>query len=370
MADDSRTPLLPPRGWRAISAILALGALVAIGAFALWTDDPRVRYAQMTCGYTQVYRTAGPVEVLLLGSSRMKFGVDPYAFADAIDRDPDSTAIVNMGRPGRGTGQMYQQLLDTERERGVQGAIVVEYSPSDAPVFTRESLYYHYLPSYPATATFRSLVADWRSKPREPVYAKAQDLLTQVRYKVDVGIEAALLGREDKNRFRRPDRRREAGVQTCVNKPRVPEEQLKRNPISAQLLRERERSVERRVGPDGSWKDLPDLEWDLGVVNQDRQAHYIDEIIRFGEERGLPVYVVLFPGYLEPQPDPQIAIDFEERFGIPLLYPPLELRETLNADEGYYYRDRNHLNRRGWTLYTDWLVDEMRARGWDPAAAR
>lgn len=363
--DAHRPSPLSPRLWRVLSAVLALAAIGAIGYLALWTDDPRVRYAQMRCGYTQIYRTAGPIDVVLLGSSRMKFGVDSRSLAEDLGLDPEAAAIVNMGRPGRGTGQMYQQLLDAERERGIAGPIVIEYSPSDAPVFGRESLYYHYLPSYPATVTFRSLAADWRSKPREPAYAKAHDLLQQVRYKLDTGLETALLGRAERNRYQRPERRAVKGVQTCVNKPRVPEEQLKRNPKSAEFLREREASVAREVGPDGSWRDLPPLQWDVDVVNQDRQGHYIEQVLRFGEERGVPVLAVLFPGYLEAQPDPQIAIDFERRFGIPLHYPSLELREQLNADDGYYYRDRNHLNRRGWKLYTAWLAGLLQEA--DPA---
>lgn len=369
MSDDTRTPLLHPRGWRVVSAILVVGVVAALGYLALWTEDPRVRYAHLQCGYDQIYRTGGPIDVLFLGSSRTKFGIDPYAVARAIDRVPETTTIVNMGRPGSGPGQLYRQLLDTERERGVAGPIIVEYAPTDAPVFGRELPYYHYLPTYPATTTFRGLLEDWHSKPREPAYAKARDLLGQVRYKMDVGIETALLGREEGNRYRRPERRAAGGVQTCVRNPQVPEEQLKRNPIVTDLLRERERSVARRVGPNGTWRDLPNLRWNIDGVLQDRQSHYIDEIIRFGEERGLPVYAIVVPGYLEPQPDPGSAAQFEERFGIPLLSPPLELRETLNADKGYYYRDRNHLNRRGWTLYTDWLVEEMRAAGWDPPAA-
>ena len=354
--------------WRIGCVIVLLGGLVAFAKFVRWVDKPTVRYAQMGCGYEQVYRTKGPVDVLFLGTSRMKYGVDPYTVARAIGRDPASTAVVNMGRPGRDTGQMYTQLVETERERGVTGPIVVEYSPSDAPVFTRDSSYYDYLPNYASVVTFRDILADWQSKPHEPAYSKVHDLLEMAVYKIDAGMETALANRGLVIQNLRTKTALEAGVQTCVDSARTPEDQLRRNPENAKLLRTRERNIAGRVGPGGSWRDLPDMTWDVSYVNQDRQAYYLEKIIRFGEDRGLPVFVVMFPGYLEPQPNPASVAAFERRFGVPLITTPLSLRDTLNADHGRFYRDRNHLNQRGWSIYTEWLVGKMRAAGWDPNA--
>lgn len=352
---------IPPHVWRIVSGLLALGALAGVGYLYWWSDDPRVRYARMTCYYEQVYTTAGPVDIVLQGTSRMKYGVESRALAEGLGLDPTTAAVVNMGRGGRGTGQMYQQLLDIEAERGVRGAVVIEYTPSDATIFTPEPLYYHYKATFPTNVTYDTLLSDWESKPREPGYAKARDLFAHLQYRLDTTVETALVGIRPRIREVPRADREAAGVQTCMSNPtsRV----VRRWGNQAQTLVRRAERIQRVVGEDGTWRDQPPLDWDISVVNQDRQSHYIDAVIRFAEERDLPVFVILVPGYLEAPPSERFLDGFEERFGVPLLSPPMEVLEDLNSGEGRYFQDANHLNRAGYVRFADWLASALEERG-------
>ncbi len=352
---------ITPRTWRIISGLLALGALAGVGYLYWWSDDPRVRYARMTCYYEQIYTTAGPVDVVLQGTSRMKYGVESRALAEGLGMDPATATVVNMGRGGRGTGQMYQQLLDIEAERGVRGAVVIEYTPSDATIFTPEPLYYHYKATFPTNVTYDTLLSDWDSKPREPAYGRARDLLAQLQYRLDTTVETVFEGIPPRIREVPVAQRETTGVQTCMSNPtsRV----VRRWGNQAQTLVRRAEKVQRAVGEDRTWRDQPPLEWDISVVNQDRQSHFIDAVVRFARERDLPVFVVLIPGYLEAPPSARFQADFEERFGVPLIAPPLEVLEDLNSGEGRYFQDANHLNRAGYVRFADWLASELERRG-------
>lgn len=338
----------------ALRLVLVIVLVVAVGALYRGSEDPRVRYALMPCVYKQIYGTVGPVEVVFFGSSRMELGVDSFTVARAINRDPATTGVANLARQwGRVSGQVYQELIDLDHERGVEGPIVFEVASGIGED-----------PFDPATVPMDTLVANWQSKPHSPVNTKVHSLLTQVVHKVDVSVETVL--RRRWNHSPPPQHRVRARAQTCIAWPLVDETQIFRPAKYAAVQRQKARDVARQVGASGTWKDLPARAWDVDSLSREGQSFYIDKLVKFGADRNVPVFAVITPGYLENQISPRVAADFQERFGAPLLIPPLELLDQLNSRDGYYYRDRTHLNRRGWIVYTEWLVAAMRNAGWNP----
>lgn len=352
MADSPITPRASPRRWRVVSAALVACSIAAVGVVAAWADAPHVRYATMPCVYRMIHGSDAPAEAVFFGSSRMQFAVDPFLFAEAQGRDSRASAVLNLARQqGRRSGQVYRQLLEIERERGIDGPIVFEYAGGAGFVDAYE----------PASVTYGALLANWGARPAEPLYERTFTLARQVARKFDLAIESALVGRA---RLRAPaEPRIRARPQTCVQRPRAAEEDLYRPPKYEAAKRDLERRIAEEVGPDGSWRDRPRKTWDVYRSTWDLQAHYIDQIVRFGRERDLPVFAVVIPGYLERGSDPRAVAAFEERFGIPLLTLPLDVRERLYADRGAYFRDRKHLNRRGWRVFTAWLAEEIRLSG-------
>ena len=122
----------PSRGARAIRIVFALLLVVSIvGTFALyaWADQPRVRFARLDCHYDVIYRTRGPVDAVVLGTSRAQRGILGEELTVGLGLDPKHDAVVNIARGGRGPGELYQLLTALDEERGITGPIIVEYTP-------------------------------------------------------------------------------------------------------------------------------------------------------------------------------------------------------------------------------------------------
>jgi hypothetical protein len=352
--DDSRRT----RRLRIAFGALFAASLVGLGWLAWWSERPEVRYAAMACYHQQIYDASGPVEAVVLGTSRAKYGVDVLTLAEGLGLDPATAGVVNGGRGFRGTGQMYRQLLDLDAERGVVGPVAVEFTPEDATSFTVRPPYYQYKPNHAVNVPYADLVEDWRAKPREPAYSRARDLLSHLQLRLDATLQTAIEGIPDRVVVRERDARPEHGALTCLSNPAS--RKVRRWGRQAATLETRERKVAAQVGESGSWRDLPARSWPLDVVNLDVQDHFIRRFVDFGRERDVPVLLIYVPGYLEAPPSEAYLAAFEERYGQPLLVPPAEVLDELNREGGWYFQDVNHLNRRGHAVYAEWLAGEMR----------
>lgn len=347
------------RALRIAFGALFAASLVGLGWLLWWSERPEVRYAAMACYHQQIYDAAGPVEAVVLGTSRTKYGVDVLALADGLGLDPATAGVVNAGRGFRGTGQMYRQLLDLDAERGVVGPVAVEFTPEDATSFTVRPPYYQYKPNHAVNVPYADLVEDWRAKPREPAYGRARDLLAHLQQRLDATLQTAIVGIPDRIEVRDAERRPVRGAHTCLSNPEST--RVRRWGRQAATLETRERRVAEQVGADGTWRDLPPRTWPLDVVNLDAQDHFVRRFIDFGRQRDVPVLLIYIPGYLEAPPSEAYLTAFEERYGQPLLVPPPEVLDELNREDGWYYQDVNHLNRRGHAVYAAWLAGQMRA---------
>ncbi|MGA0122151.1 MAG: hypothetical protein ACO3KD_03990 [Gaiellales bacterium] len=356
---------LPPRiaGLRASRlpfVLLALPVLATVALLLVWSDEPEARYARASCYHEAIFASAGPVDVLVLGTSRAKYGVDPTALARDLGLDPATAGVVNLGRGGHGMGQMHQLLLDVAAQRGAPRVIAIEISPGTRRRSVAER-YYRYLPSFPISAQWRQLAGDWRSKPREPAYLRLRDLLGQVQLRVDATVETALRGvprRMDQAADAIPPRR---GPQTCV--PAHIDKAVQRWGRQEATLRARERRVAEEVGDATRWAERTPPAWNLDDIDLDRQDHYLRLIIGYAKTRGIPIVPVLIPDYLGGPADPAFVDAFERRYGVALQTPPLEVLAELHRDGGWYFQDANHLNRRGATVYAAWLATAIRAAG-------
>ena len=334
--------------------LLGIGCLALLGSLFVWSDGPRVRYATMSCQYDVLYGTAGPVDAVVVGTSRAQRGVSIETLATDLGLNPVSVGAVNIARGGRGPGQLYQQLVDLDTERGIDGPIIFEYTPSDMAFWRSKPLYYQYTPNFAVNVPARQFVEDWRSKPREPAYSRLRDLLGQAQVRLDASLQAMLMGSVSRN----PDvplaERPPASAQTCITAAGKVQTAGQRR-----QMQRRERQVSKQVSAGGSWRDLPPAVDDLGLVNQDRQNYYVGKVIAFARARGVPIAIVVMPGYLEAPPASEVLQDFQRRFGVPLLYPPLAVREQLN--DPAFFQDAYHLNSDGSAVFARWLAGQILA---------
>ena len=159
------------------AAAALLGVLAGVAALITWSDQPRVRYASLKCVYRQIYNYQGPVDVVIVGTSRTKWGVSPQLVSAALsDAATPAPTVLNLSRSWRGTQQMFQEIKDVENERGIRKAIVVEYS-REGDVIATSQRYYDYYPEHAALVPIGEFVDDPAEKPREPAYLRLRDLL-------------------------------------------------------------------------------------------------------------------------------------------------------------------------------------------------
>ncbi len=332
--------------------VLGLTAATLVAAFVWWTDTPRARYAGMSCQYGAIFDRQGPVEAVILGTSRAQRGVDPTRLAEDLGLDPTSAGVVNLARGGRGHGQLHQMLVDLDEQRGIRGPVILEYTPENDAFWLPQPLYYQETSNEGARLTFGSFADAWRAKPREPSYARARDTLEYLRVRFDTGLESLATGAWRRNQSRPALQRPPARAEGCMTPAGIGQ-----RPGHVRQLDRRERAVEREVGDLSRWRDLAPTAGEFDLVNQDRQHHYVAEAIAFAQERDIPIVIVAMPGYLEAPLDPNLPRRFEERFGVPLLVPSAEVRDRL--DERELFQDAYHFNERGRAMFTAWLAQEL-----------
>lgn len=336
-------------------ARLAFGVLAVLSALGLgwllwWSERPDVRYAALSCQRSIIYERDGAAALTLLGTSRVRFGVDERALADRLGlAGPER--IANLARAGRGMEQLHAELLELDAARGIAGPIVVEYPPEDEVSFSKAPLYYQQRPDFGAVAPWRLVVADAEAKPREPAYSRVRDLLAAGQTRLGAALESAIVG-VPRDRHNPESVRVDAeGCPSFLDEPST----TQRRRVLAGL-----RGLREAVGEGGSWRDLPRADHPVGLVNLDAQEHYVRRIIALGEARGVPVHVVLMPALFEAPPSDAFLRDFEARFGQPLEVPPDEVLDVLYAPDGSMYQDDVHVNAQGSGVVAAWLAEVVR----------
>lgn len=346
------------RATRIAFAVLAALSCLLIVALYAWADQPRVRFARLDCHYDVIYGTRGPVEAVVVGTSRAQRGVLGEELAVGLGLDPDRDAVVNIARGGRGPGELYQLLRALDEERGIAGPILFEYTLEteigrrEAGGWVLEPRYYQYNPILD-NMPLGLLGEDWRAKPREPAYGRLRDLLWQMQARLDTSIEAALDDTASRNEPVALADRKAPRMQTCIAGQR-------QRPDQKAQMRAAVARYDRELGPDRTWRDVEPVGWSFDEIDQDRQNHYVREVVRLARERDVPVFFLAMPGYPLAGADPAMAAEFEERFGAPLLYPPPELLDRI--DDPALFQDKMHLMGDGSRRYTDWLAAEIARR--------
>ncbi len=328
-----------------VAAFVLACTLFGVVALVAWSDQPRVRYASLKCVYRQIYNYQGSVDVVVVGTSRTKWGVSPTEVSTAISAGQEPPKVVlNLARSWRGAQQMFQEIKDLQSERGIRQAIVVEYSREGDVVATSQR-YYDYYPDHAALVPVEEFLSDPLLKPREPAYLRFRDLLELGQQRVDYALGRLLSGKADAN-LTIPVTERPQGVSDgCTGKDR---------PFKQAALDGWEQRTTRRSGP---WEERKLGSWRIGAINADAQRETLKEIVAFGKEHQIAVYFVLMPRYLDPPTSPAYVQKFESIVGAPLLVPPKDVLRRLN-DGGY--SDPNHLYEPGRKLYSKWLGEQIR----------
>jgi len=329
-----------------VCGVLLLGILGGVFALVAWSDQPRIRYASLKCVYRQIYTYQGPVDVVIVGTSRTKWGVSPEEVSRVIsDGKQPPEVVLNLARSWRGTQQMFQEIKDVQAERGIKHAIVVEYSREGDVVATSQR-YYDYYPDHAALVPVEEFRTDPELKPREPAYLRFRDLLELGQLRVDYSLDRWLSGKANAN-LTIPAQERPVGVSDGCTGPDRTLNNAANTSWAKQVLKKGKAWEKRKPGS-----------WPIGMINSDAQRQTMKEMIAWAHDHGLQIYFTLMPRYLDPPASDAYLARFQRTFGVPLLVPPKDVLAQLN-DGGY--SDPNHLYKPGREIYSQWLGEQIKA---------
>ncbi|MEM8751965.1 MAG: hypothetical protein AAGF90_03215 [Pseudomonadota bacterium] len=301
---------------------------------------------------------------VFVGSSRIRRGLDPDAFA-AAEGWPEA-AVANLGHP-KSSAAFDAALARELAGRAPLELIVIEVSPrspeqverehraarerraaADLPLSSgvAEELFY-------VGASWGEMAAQvWRAA--ETPALGLWDLLRAGAARIERQLVYAARMRNVRQVFAADPAIDGAHGGWCMRRDWLGDEP--RGELQEELIT-RYRDA---FGPDEAgrrWTDPAPGRYltapELGLA---RAA--LADLAAFGRARGIAVVGIYLPGVATPQPDPAFVDEVEAALGLPVLIPDEALRARL---EDEFYDDNVHLNASGRRLLTAWLAERLRA---------
>ena len=295
--------------------------------------------------FTALYDRLPSAQIVMLGSSRMRRGIDPDQLAAELSLDP--VTVINFGMPHGSSGRNHIFATEImERAPRLQTLLVeVRYKPiSNAKDSYADYIYWG---GFPAVASIGELWTDIESKPSQSTVMGYRDFLHAVINKVELGLESIHSGRiidvmisDDtglrnnvcwQDRFGNPDK------------------------ISGKGLKKEKQEFYKKHE---NWFDegYADLSVLFESPAMERERFYLKKTAEDAKARGISVYFVLQPTYYNWPPSPEFKQQFEYEFGAPLIVPDKsKMKELIDAG----FQDYSHLFNESRQIFTDFVVDEI-----------
>lgn len=332
-----------------IFSVAATGLFGFVGYFFWATNASAFRLHSLPCQEKLIFGTYGPVDVVILGSSRTMQGVSAPLVSAAMDGAP---VVLNMARSWRGNGQLYHMFRDLLESHSVTKAVVVElsyFSYTD----NRSRVYWNgYYPNYHLVTNTRDFVDDFFSTPREPIYNRLRDLFGAILAQLDDRLNRYFEeSYSDSWRLAYPNPqvvKTKVATTSCFRKD---------NKYKPSLLKKKLEAVSKKHG---AWELVENNGWDLDVINNDRPSHYIDKLRLLAESHGIQLFLMLVPKYLETAPSPDFLDSLAMKYGVPILSPDLSVRGQMFRARGY--TDLTHMGSDGREIFSHWLGESLQLR--------
>lgn len=320
-----------------IAIVPGIFLLAIICIILLRSDAPNYRYSTLPCQYNMIFQRSGPVDIVVVGSSRSLRGVSPMILENAVPEMYASSVVINLARSWRGPGQIYRMLSDVFENHQVRHAVLFEVTHNE------NRQYYGYYKNYSVNSYLADIIQDFNSKPREPWLSRFRDSIDLFFERTDKSITQFLMGT-----YNLPPTNGDMPVSRtdgCSKKD---------NELNKARLRKHEMFIDSRFG---DWDNVPGRQWSLDALNEDRQAYYLHKTIELCREYNVSLIFYYVPRYLEKPITDELGKTFLEKFGFTLVSPSQNIMEMM-FDDGY--TDPGHMGEKGRNIYTNWLVTEVR----------
>jgi hypothetical protein len=347
----------------AVRAVLALAFLASLGVLWVMTS-PIGRSAGISnsqnCFQTLHHRTGKATpELLVIGSSRLRRGVDPDHLAEVLGFPPEH--VINLAHPRTSLAYDYSVIRAQAEahpvrhilfEFMVRGPKLIELEKALDPIPSP------YLPLIENRADDLFLLGGRiRDQMRllltsdQPALAEGWEISRLLSERL-ARMMTLLATRQIFPKLTRPDPRMDtARHNICAARGWSEETDKQQNGTpAARALREAYRTTFPRQTLDGlAYFESPEFERDRRVI---------EAVLDFARSRNIQIAFVYLPSIHVPVKGPALSARFKEIFSAPLLIPDPRTRSAM-SNGGFY--DNNHLNNKGRALFAEWLAREMRS---------
>lgn len=338
------------RGRAAIVPAAVLAVSLGIVGVALANFDI-LRYANAHnthyC-YWKLSDRLSKADLVIVGSSRMRRGIDPDQLAELLSMK--AKRVVNFGMPSRSMARNFVFVSDMVESPHPPEALLVELSYDKLAFPTSDYRDYRYQPHFAGFGAVQVLAEDLGSKKHQSLVLRARDFLDLVMTKIETGVASVFTGKLNETLEYRMESERE----NICWRPKFDD------PVKA-MVKKHKKARKKFYSEHDDWFDegFADLDALFDKTSLERDRYYLKQIVRMAKARGVALYFVLLPSYYTWPPPPEFASEFEARFRVPLIFP--DKRKLKEITDGGYI-DFGHLAPRGREIFTRFVADELASK--------
>ncbi|WP_095590591.1 hypothetical protein [Actibacterium ureilyticum] len=327
----------------------ALGILCVCIALPLSIDRPEIRFGSagnsQKCLANQIINMPTDVNILLLGSSRMRRGLDPEQLSKSIAQNPK---VYNLGRPGFSASRSYVMLRELF-DSGIRPSLLVVEAETEA---LRGALN---TKKYARPFTWRadtSSVFSFKDHLTFPVAIAETGYLgwsfivgNGLLSKIERGLALKLADDIFETDPSQPAKT------VCMR-------ETFDNPTPVGIARAERKKARIEKILNKQFDDL-DHEFDDRFNFEDNsfsraEFHYLQKIRELAQQYDAALIVIRPHHYRSPPPDDNVRAKLTHLIPEYLAPPEQVYRQTARE-----FMDRSHLNPKGREIYTRWLSQEI-----------
>ncbi len=335
------------------------------------------------CYLNLYYSLPSEVRVLLLGTSRVRRGVEPELLAESLKLPPK--AVANLGHPGGSLALDYSIAERVSREQHISLVVFGVRAQSDRLASISKLLHRAARRGEPIPEMTEREVRlhGWRARNRliglasgkverryvigAPISAQARDawrrtespvlaswdisrlFVKKVEETIPMIFEGLLLDLALAKQVEEPE------LVCHKSEWSRPEDRFQHG--NAQERQSKDFHREFFLGLDSrqAWVDPDPLAFLTSEATADERS-WIQDLVALGEARGFRVVFLYLPRIHVPIDHERLSKEFEREFSVPLLIPSPALRARLEKSG---YVDQSHLNLSGRDELTRWLGAEL-----------
>ncbi len=309
-----------------IAGIILFVSLVAFLIKA--TDRPAYRYSKYPCQFDMIYGQKGPVDLVVIGSSRSLQGVD----AEILSNELGGTTVYNLAKNWRGQGINYALLRDVISRREVDTILVEANLPEGG--------------TYHAHFFVVGKISDWIKSYRFRSAGEFDfDILSVSSKKIIERIteQFSLILSGKMGDLAISDAPSPATTGYC----RTREERIRRGYLDQQEARYHQYYVDQK------WS------WDLDSEAARHDFGFFKEMVDFASENNVKLYFYHINQAYYKTLDPEFSSVFQTKVGAQLFIPGEDLTREIENIDGY--ADTTHMTAIGREKYTHWLAQSLKS---------